>query len=439
MDAGYNLRRIGIDKIAMFGLLVLAIFCAAIVISQKKSFSYSEPIALEAMGLSVSMPEGNQWQSSHSGWQYRASAFILKAVLPISSNEAVMVNWHYSLAPQERDIELIFEKKAKYIQGRVVGTTTKQINNLPIESAQILSKKNRTLLHTAIIDFDTGHLLTLEVAQTGGPLGLAGDIFEALVKELRYNAQNPLKKGVEFVSKFKNARLAYQKNADEPVRYYRLKDTSGNTAGFVAEGFVEKVGSQTERPLVAASLYYLKDRSEVFSGQSIFSADYRLKTYKWVTRSNYQATTIALDANGVMSSAFSSAKIIRKTLPGPAAIPEIFLDLLVRRFAQERLDKIAVEVILSNSLVKSAMLTRLPQATDPHTKKSAAYVIGVDFLDNRGSCQEYYLDARGGILSTHVIDDFNYIIVPASRQQVYSEFENLKESIVQIEEYLKID
>ncbi len=182
MSDTYSIKKLGGDKIALLGLLVLALLTARLVVGIRSALVLSEPIPLPRAGISVSVPIGNGWQSA-GHWSYRDDAYILTSSFLAGTGEATAwVLCRYMVtaettAPQER-----FDREADEVGGDVVEIDEIRTDTLIFVWARIEVRESpqTMFMGTAILPGD--RQLDITVIEITGDAEQAESAFKGVVE-----------------------------------------------------------------------------------------------------------------------------------------------------------------------------------------------------------------------------------------------------------------
>ncbi|MHC4532889.1 MAG: hypothetical protein ACYS6K_02965 [Planctomycetota bacterium] len=111
MDKTYDIRKIGGDKIILLGLFVVSLLIARMIVVSKSTILLSEPILLTRSGLSVSMPQGNYWNSEKQ-WRSYENGFSLRSSFTLGTrNPTAKAQCTYIVATGTTDLQRLFAQK----------------------------------------------------------------------------------------------------------------------------------------------------------------------------------------------------------------------------------------------------------------------------------------------------------------------------------------
>jgi hypothetical protein len=438
MTDGEKLRRFGLDKMALFFLLLAGLFLAKLIISSRNNFKLSKPVSLEGSGLAVSVPAGSGFKQLSDGFQYDDKEFRLSCVLQISSDAAVSAHWRYFLLPFEKTVSERFEVQATAIAGSIEKTSSERFGQFTFDCAKIVSEKTATLLLSGITQLPDGRTLTLEVIQKGQNIDLAEKIFNSLAASVTFTPDNSLAKGVELLDNFRQKALAdiVQKKAEQ--NYYYIKTYTDRGLGFITDAISLKTGSPDANSLVAANLCFIHSSINSFAEQSLFRSDPNLQSFKWISRQSdflinrNLTTTIELDRQGLV--AVQKRNVVQNFTFTPTMLPEIILDIFIKSFLQSDFNSVMVDTILSDGRIIPALLTRVePQKAAP---PNVAFVVEAVFFGTSPDYQTIYFDSDGEILLSEMHGRLSYKLERTERDRLTTDFPGWLEKIQQIEQYI---
>jgi hypothetical protein len=446
MTDSEKLRRFGLDKAALFLLLLAGFFFAKLIISSRTNFKLSESVALQGSGLAVSVPAGGGFKQLSDGFQYEGNEFRLSCVLQISSDAAVSMHWRYFLLPFKKTVSERFQAQALAIAGSIEKTDSKQFGQFTFDYARIFSEKNATLLFCGITQLPDGRILTLEVAQKGQNIDLAEKIFNSLAASVIFTPDNPLAKGGKLLNNFRQQALAdiVQKKARQ--NYYYIKNYTDQSLGFITDATSLKTDSPDTNSLVAVNLYFIHSGINSLAEQSLFRSEPNLQSFKWMSRQSNLLinrdlnTSIELDRQGVITvqtsagSAEPERNIIQNFIFTSTMLPEVLFDIFIESFLQSSFDSVMVDTLLSDGRITPVIITRAePQKT---AQPNAASAVEAIFFDSSTSYQTTYFDSDGKILLSEVHGKISYKLERTERDRLITDFPQWLEKIQQIEQYI---
>jgi hypothetical protein len=446
MTDSEKLRRFGLDKAALFLLLLAGFFFAKLIISSRTNFKLSEPVALQGSGLAVSVPAGGGFKQLSDGFQYEGNEFRLSCVLQISSDAAVSMHWRYFLLPFKKTVSERFQAQALAIAGGIEKTDSKQFGQFTFDYARIFSEKNATLLFCGITQLPDGRILTLEVAQKGQNIDLAEKIFNSLAASVIFTPDNPLAKGGKLLNNFRQQALAdiVQKKARQ--NYYYIKNYTDQSLGFITDAISLKTDSPDTNSLVAVNLYFIHSGINSLAEQSLFRSEPNLQSFKWMSRQSSLLinrdlnTSIELDRQGVITVQTSASpaeperNIIQNFIFTSTMLPEVLFDIFIESFLQSSFDSVMVDTLLSDGRITPVIITRAePKKT---AQPNAASAVEAIIFDSSTSYQTTYFDSDGKILLSEMHGKISYKLERTERDRLITDFPQWLEKIQQIEQYI---
>jgi len=172
------------EKVAMAAILVISLLVARLVMHSKTSIRLSAPIELSRSGLSLSMPSGNGWKCEEK-WTYENNIFSASSILVAggAANQSY-AQCRYLLAtrlgtPQERLAE-------EHAEAKVIETGQITADQLTVNWASITNDTGMEII-LGVCELAGGRQLEIEVLQTAIEQDLAKQVFEKIVKSIRFS------------------------------------------------------------------------------------------------------------------------------------------------------------------------------------------------------------------------------------------------------------
>jgi len=429
-----KLRRLGLDKAAFFGLLLLGMLLAKLLISSRTDFKLSEPVGLKGTGLTVSVPAGNSWKQLSAGFKYEDNEFRLASLMQINSDSAVSLQWRYFLQPSKKDASQQFEAMAALVQGKIESAKSEKFGDFTFDYAQIISEKAVILCGTTVLP--DGRILTLEVAHKGLGGDLADKVFKALLASVKYLPDSPLANGTEFMKNFKASYPTLWPRQGHQ-NYYRIKDTRGNTIGFSTDTISYSADSNDDSAVTFAGISFISSSYNTYAEQTVLYSDISLSRFDWTIKqgnlltNRQQPTHIQLDDANLLTVQKNDA--IDKFYFTDSMVPDVFLDRVVAEFLKSKFDTVMLEIILSDGKITPVIISRIKTSeTSVLPAQSAAQV---EFFGAYTVHQKMYFDGQNGLLSAEIQGSFSYRLERTTRADILADYPQWLDKIQQMEQY----
>jgi len=433
----YKIKRLAGDKIALLGLFIASLLIAYLIIASKSVLVLSEPIKLAHTGLSLSMPNGNGWESERQ-WEYHDNAFTLSSVF-VSGSSRALAHCSYLLAADKLPMEEWFKKKADEIAGAIVEKGWIQADGLSIDWAHIGDSQVRPGISLGAVRLPNGRQLEIEVHQIAGDGGLAEQAFERIAKSVKFKDNRLLEAGSRIVGQIKTRGLNSFLGSRDQQDYFIIRDLRRSPAhplGFMIDVLA---GSETNgKPDVqAASLFYMQDirGRHVQEQVTFFQSDNSFDNFVWKghihTVNEVSSTEVILDKAGVMT--VSKSNVLPKDRIyqlGSAAIPDIFIRQLFSQMLDSGSKEIIVDIIASDGKITPTFVSRLQDEADAVKGPEDAYVLGLEFLTGRGFSERVYLDYQKQISKRLVRQNVTYLLESTTLEEIKKQFPEQQESIL---------
>ncbi len=421
----------------LLGLFIASLLIAYLIIASKSALVLSEPIKLAHTGLSLSMPNGNGWESERQ-WEYHDNAFTLSSVF-VSGSSRALAHCSYPLAADKLPTEKWFDEKADEIAGAIVEKGRIQADGLSIDWAHIGDSRVRPGISLGAVRLPNGRQLEIEVHQIAGDGGLAEQAFERIAKSVKFKDNRLLEAGSRIVGQIKTRGIDSFLGSRDQQDYFIIRDLRRSPArplGFMIDVLA---GSETNgKPDVqAASLFYMQDirGRHVQEQVTFFQSDNSFDNFVWKghihTVNEVSSTEVILDEAGVMT--VTKSNVLPKDRIyqlGSAAIPDIFIRQLFSQMLDSGSKEIMVDIIASDGKITPTFVSRLQDEADAVKGPEDAYVLGLEFLNGRGFSERVYLDDQKQISKRLVRQNVTYLLEGATLEEIKKQFPEQEKSIL---------
>lgn len=432
-EDGY-LRKFGADKITLLSLFIIALFSAYLIVNSKSSIILSEPIELEHTGLSVSIPQGNGWQSA-GRWTFRNNSYTLgSSFAPNNQRPSALALYRYRLVTETTDSQDWFKQKAMEIDGRLVSTDHIEYETFNIDCAYILNDRLGVNVFLGTIRLPHNHQFDIEIHENVGDVVLAEETFARMIKSISFKDNKLLDDGAAIISNVKSEEIRGLISNQKRQSIFLIGDAKKRTIGFEIVVVAVDV-TENKSEIKAASMLYLRGpnaQEQIASYKSNGNFD----EFTWKSQAFDQDGTsgaeLVLDSNGLLTiKKIGFGSVENTCYPGTASIPDILLDPFFVKLLESDQQKAQIDMIKDNGKITPTLITRIENIQDDTTDNNAAYILRLDFLDN-GSSEKIYLDRDMGVFERLVQLDEPYLFKKATVEQVTKEFPERAEEILQI-------
>jgi len=397
MDVHYQTKHYGLDKVALLGLFALAVLIAYLISESHRAVKLSEPIKLEHAALSVSMPNGNGWISSKQ-WKYQDNGFTLSSVLnPTREGAAAIAHCEYLLACPYSSPDTWFRQKAASVNGSVVQKGQICTPALTIDWAHI--KNNQVLfdMFLGTAKLSCNRQFHIEVRQANDDSSLAEQVFQLITKNLKVNDNQLLRAGGQIVSQIKDVGLDHLLHNQNCQAFFLIEDKANQAIGFTMDVLVNSAPGSA--PNIQAATFAYRRSPYLQEQATFFESDNKFDEFSWRSEARdivgKTGTKVHRAKNGIMTVTRLGRWLKEKNYrPGPAAIPAVLLDFMLRRLLESDYKQIIVDIVNADGKITPAIISRFQTQENTPGRDEPRYVLELQLLDDAGFSQAVYLDRK---------------------------------------------
>lgn len=418
MSYNEHLKKHGADKIFLLALFALSLLIAYLIVRAKKVVVLGEPVEISEVGLSVRLPNGNGWQCDNQ-WELYEDTFLLSSVFsPSPGVNLADVLCTYRLASFRQSPRVWLEQYAAQFDASNPEYGTQQIEDKNLEWVYIKQARHLSGALAATMQLGHGRWLDIEITLAESEDDLALGIFEKIAKHIVIKDNELLEKGIEMVRQIKVEGLDKVLSERDEPDYYMVKDSGRHDVGFVVDILLEPV-NMNEAEIQAAGFGYIRSPNK-WEKATLFKSNPGLDEYVWESQTDQdrvvQITRGPLTIRGQGQNVRTSTRIsvsngteisIHRLGPGSdelnqvesteleariseAAMPAAVIEALYVQMVNSNVDKIMVDVILSNGQVEPAVIT-LTRA--PKDEPQVSHIVKIKYLGTNQE-EETHFDSK---------------------------------------------
>ena len=213
--------------------------------------------------------------------------------------------------------------------------------------------------------------------------------------------------------------------------FFLIRNSRKRSVGFTVDVIVDS-GAENELNIEAAGLFYMRD-GDTYEQVGSFKANNSFDVFVWKSETDSQTrrsrTEMILDEAGLMTvRRFDAGPQESSNYLGPTAIPEIFLDYVLRQMLDSGKKQIVLDMIRTDGKVTPAFISAIEAEDDIAAADEAAYVLKLELLDGSGLSEHIYLDDQKQIYRRLIRQQDVYIVESATMEDVVREFPEQAES-----------
>jgi hypothetical protein len=402
--------------IALPALLVISLLVARLVMHSKTGIRLSAPIELSRSGLSLSMPSGNGWKCEDK-WTYENNVFSTSSILVAggATNQSY-AQCRYLLTtrvgtPQERLDE-------EHAEAKAIETGQITADQLTVNWASINTDAGVEII-LGVCELAGGRQLEIEVLLIAEEQGRVQQVFEKIVKSIRFSDNGFLQAGARLIKGLDIAR-----DEDSSVSFFTITDPHSKIIGFTMDAMA-LVRTDANATINAADYYYL--RGPVPEEQvSFFRGGADLRQFTWRVETNSRVGSKGLEMtadSGVLTVRRSrvglsvnqrAGKETGEYELGETAVPDIILDPVLTRVLDSSEQAVIIDVIRSEGIITPAYIEKMPPAKGQTDNNS----VRMEWLDGRGYWQQTYYDSSKKTTKILLGQESTYTLSPADANEI---------------------
>jgi hypothetical protein len=431
MNEEYELRKYGADKIVFLGIFIISISIAWLIVKVKSTLEFSKPIELPHSGLSLVIPAGKGWLSTEQ-WQYFNNSYLLSSILRSSKSVAATVSCRYIINTLDITPEMLLNQDVNDPNGTIIEKNQIQKGNLNISWIHFEKPFAKFL---GVVNMPLNRTVIIEVSQTTFEIDVAEKIFKTIIDSIDYKEDNPAKVGTEIVTEIKNKGIDTLLDEKSEQACYFIRDSANRNIGFIVD-LLDIVETGEESYISGSS--HLFTTGGIFRRQNtLFRADKNLSQYllqsQTDTRANRTNVRINLDESGTIY--VISQNRGRKYPNSSSVIPSIFIELLIRRVARDKIPEALIDIIDSDGRISSALFSLKPE----EITENISNVVSIESLDGSGFSETFYLDGDNRITRAVIHEESGYYLEKTDIESIQKEFPGQTDFISQQNQFPESD
>jgi hypothetical protein len=412
------------EKIALPVILVVSLLAARLVVDLRSVIRLSAPLELSHSGLSISMPSGNGWRCEEK-WIYEEAGFTVSSVFSVGDGVTqAYAHCHYLLASNGGTPQKRFGQEATDLGGEAVETGQITTGPLTIDWARIKTDAGKAGLFEIIFGvcpLAAGRQLEIEVAQTEVEQGLAQQVFEKIVKSIRFSDNGLLQAGAGVVSEVRGVGLNGSLASDgRPISLFIIADARGQAIGFTMDVMA---AGQTDTNTAVKAASYLYMRGPTADEQvDFFRSDVAFENFTWRVETNSKAGSKGIEMVGQAGVlAIRHLRTDREENEyalGGVAVPDIIIDPVLIKMLDGDRQAIIIDVIRSDGTITPVYVEKMA----PAGEQADTNAVRMEWLDGRGLWQQIYYDSSNKPVKVVFGRESTYTLNRADANQIAEKF-----------------
>ena len=395
MDTTWNAKNAVRAKVAFLAIFVAALISARLIVALRSAVVLSEPIRLAHAGLSVSMPQGNGWNSAKK-WECKQDTFILfGAFAPGSSRPTASARCDYVFPNEIIDLEKRFERRQRETGGEIVEKGQIRTGLVTIDWVRIEQDDASSNYIFGTAELPYNRRINIEVCETTADLDLARGVFKAIAESLSITDSPLIEAAATVITQMKDKGLTGSLDNKNRQGLFLIRDWRRRIIGFTTDILID-TGGTSELNIEGMGLSYTSG-AFLHEEMTSFQSDNRFDRFTWKTESvaaERSSIEIVLKDKGLLTVTKSGEPNGASSYyTGATAVPEILIEQLLARIIEFDIQEAVVDVITSDGRIVPIHISQIkPQ--DTTADQSDPYMIKLMPLSGRGFFQLIYLDSQ---------------------------------------------
>lgn len=395
-----KVKRYSLVELALLAIFMIGLLTAHLIVKFRSRVDLSDLIPLSGFGLSVSVPDGPEWECT--GWQYDESENCMKLISQFVArgNSSMGVRWRYVFSTADVSDRELLKRKAEEIKAVAESFGTIGQEYPMVYARMVLPQTQREEIYLGIIRLDAGRSVELLV-QSYAVGGFHGEnVLKSVAGSFQYRPGQDVAEGRALMDEFLKTHASRLSHGVLPDEAFLIKDAVGdNNLGYY---YARHSASNNDPVRSRTQIRQFEYNSLEMESELWF--DYLDKNYRWKTDSSNPrfkgtlAYEIVRDENGLLLVRRNAKEV--KTFPanGQFFLPEPLLTELANVFLERQYSGVVIDVLAARGQLVPVRLTKLPPAKAKAKSKGVESVVRVDFLYHPDSYEELLFDTSQNLL-----------------------------------------
>ncbi|MBW8035341.1 MAG: hypothetical protein FVQ79_06870 [Planctomycetes bacterium] len=452
MQPIYNNKQRSALELALLVIFAISLLVAAIVSVIRNKIPMSPPIKLDFAAITASVPQGRQWISLNE-WRYSKARnnFVLASKIVQNKLVIAFAELTYILAPDITDPVKFLENnisKRPTLKIADKGVTTR--DGIEVYWCYATAETIPGGYYFTAAKLPAGRMLQINIFAYRDE-ALAKKMFDAVMKGLSFEKNQPLEDGLNFVNNLKQKKLPtiiLDETGPSMAKVYLVNktvpiDREVPKKNIFDSFFVERFSFSNDpsKPPLHCKSFFMRNAPDNITSYTLFQSDLSFDTFTWSAKhttlqgSPIAETLIELDRSGLLSSTNIHAEPTTATIrPGPLAVPEILADMIATQLLNYQAETIYIDLIFANGQMAPAQFSTVkPENLNANTKDIAS-AVKIQFLGFPDNSLTIYFDKNNKIITK--IENIGGMVV-GHRSNAKNLINAFPEWTEQIKEFLK--
>jgi hypothetical protein len=382
--------------IALPALLVISLLAARLVMHSKTGLIMSEAIELNRSGLSVSMPSGNGWLCEEK-WSFDDSSFNVSGIFGTGPGDRAYAQCRYLLAA---DLETPQERLDRKYPGTKLDATGQSTEGSLTVNWAIINIDSGIEIILGVAQLAGGRQLEIEVLQGAFEQNPAKDIFEKIVKSIRFSDNGLLQSGLRLISEIRDEGLDINAGDEtgKPTSVFSIADSRNKIIGFTMDAMM-LVRTDANTAINAADYYYLRGTT-ANEQVGFFRGSPDLRQFVWrvetSSRTGRKGIEMTADSGTLSVRRLRAGSLFDKRAGsqtgeyelGETAVPDIVLGPILTKAMDSNEQAFIIDVIRSDGDITPVYIEK----SSPLEGQTDNNSIKLEWLDGRNYWQQAYYD-----------------------------------------------
>jgi hypothetical protein len=277
--------------------------------------------------------------------------------------------------------------------------------------------------------------LDIYVHQKADDMFLVERIFKLIIESFEFKDNQLLEAGSKIVAEIKKKGLKSFFDNQAVKSFFLVKNKDGRIIGFTIDTFENSPLDVLLGIKITGSLY-LQDQFDTeqitfFQGDNTFDQFVWRSEISSVHGANRTGTEIlSIKDRGITITEYTSQTGEKHYLPSPAAIPEIFFEIVLSEMLDGNCEKIMLDIIDTRGTILPTVFSKVAAEND-------GYVLTLEILNGSGFSEQIFLDSKKQIVKRLLQHETTFTMERTNWETIAGEFPQQVRNLLQKVELLE--